>query len=635
MSRISASTHQQISWPVSRRTGAARHFGGFISVNDRALEAADLCDSAQRDACRVNESTGVSSSPHITKQIFRKMNLNDFKATLEDGSNGECIIDFMPWEPKTAEDQIDQKKRQAQLREKHRLVIGEECFISRRAFVHPNKMRMGDRSMIAAGAIVRNTDLIMGCDCTVNSYAVLVGTITMGDGVRIASHASIIGFNHGFSGLDRPIYKQPTTRKGIIIGNDVWIGAHSVIVDGVTIGSHCIIAAGAVVTKNVPDYSIVGGNPAKPIRNRLGKRVTADGEEGLQKKLRHFSAKVKEQMDRVLCSYLVRGENDAPSFRNQPEANRTVRAWCDAVEISSMLDVPISDFTKEELITRLQGFQCSSTGLVPDPWKNEPIGQPEVMSEHTARYNILSVGYALELLGSHLANPVHVVERLPDEKLLDVLDKQPWKTNAWACGDWIDAYATAMYFNRRYHGSRRTPATLFGWLLLHVDPASGMWGEPTAQEQWLQPVNGFYRLTRATYAQFGVPLPNPRAVIDTVLRHGNNPVFFNERVGTACNVLDVVHPLWLSLRECDYRREEIQRWMGWQIDRVLPCWQDGRGFAFELEREFAPSLQGTEMWLSILYLMADICGLSKHLGYRPKGVHRTEIALALRDRFSR
>ena len=61
---------------------------------------------------------------------------------------------------------------------------------------------------------------------------------------------------------------QPHIEKDIIVGNDVWVGANSVIVAGVNVGEGAIIAAGSVVTKDVPAYTIVGGIPSKPIRAR-------------------------------------------------------------------------------------------------------------------------------------------------------------------------------------------------------------------------------------------------------------------------------------------------------------------------------------------------------------------------------
>ena len=545
-------------------------------------------------------------------------------------ADGDISIDYMPWMARTREQEDDQRKWQAELTRSFNAEIEEGCFISRKALVYPQVLKMGRRSTIAAGAVVRNTTLTMGAHCTVNAYAVLVGKITLGHSVRIASHASIMGFNHGYSDVEQPIYQQPITCKGIRIGDDVWIGANAAILDGVSIGSHCIIGAGAVVTKDVPDYAIVGGNPAKIIRSRLVARSAASSKKAdLGSQLTHFGARVRGQLDDLLPHYLKREHDGSLTCRNQPGGEQSVRAWCDAIEVAAMFDRELPGIRQAELIAKLQGFQDPVTGLLPDAWKRVPIEDPQRLSDHASRYHILSVGYALEILGARFSHPVHVVEQIEPEQLFGLLEKLPWANQAWSCGDWIDAYATGLYFNTKYFGSRRTPAALFGWLLINADPASGVWGAPTPAERWLQPVNGFYRLTRATFAQFGVPLPYPEAAIDTVLAHSTNPAFFHPEAGTACNVLDVIHPLWLCLKQRGYRRDEIERWAEQQIGRLLERWVDGRGFSFEFEKRFAPGLQGTEMGLSILYLLADVCGLGAELGFRPKGVHRTEIALPL------
>ena len=73
-----------------------------------------------------------------------------------------------------------------------------------------------------------------------------------------------------------------------------------------------------------------------------------------------------------------------------------------------------------------------------------------------------------------------------------------------------------------------------------------MWGSATAERGLLPVVNGFYRASRGTFAQFGTPLPYPERVIDTVLRHARDPRWFAPVARNACNVLDVAHPLWLA-----------------------------------------------------------------------------------------
>ena len=84
----------------------------------------------------------------------------------------------------------------------------------------------------------------------------------MGPDVTILTHT------HKIDRTDIPMDKQGSIVKGVTIGNDVWIGMRSIIMPGVKIGNGAVIGAGAVVTKDVPDYAIVGGVPAKVIRYR-------------------------------------------------------------------------------------------------------------------------------------------------------------------------------------------------------------------------------------------------------------------------------------------------------------------------------------------------------------------------------
>ena len=72
--------------------------------------------------------------------------------------------------------------------------------------------------------------------------------------------------NHNFEDTTKRIDEQGVSTQPVVIGDDVWIGANAVILPGVTIGRHCVVAAGAVVTKDVPDNTVVGGVPAKIIK---------------------------------------------------------------------------------------------------------------------------------------------------------------------------------------------------------------------------------------------------------------------------------------------------------------------------------------------------------------------------------
>lgn len=98
--------------------------------------------------------------------------------------------------------------------------------------------------------------------------------ILIGDNVMFGPEVTIRGGNHRIDIVGKPMIaisddeKRPEDDPGVIIGDDVWIGTRAIILAGVTIGRGAVIAAGALVTKDVPPYAIVGGNPAKLIRMR-------------------------------------------------------------------------------------------------------------------------------------------------------------------------------------------------------------------------------------------------------------------------------------------------------------------------------------------------------------------------------
>lgn len=145
--------------------------------------------------------------------------------------------------------------RKTELRRSCGAELAETSYIAEHAAIFTERLTMGERSWIAGHALVRG-DVILGDDCTINPYACVSGTVTCGNGVRIASHASIVGFNHGFDDPTIPIHRQGVVSIGIVIGDDVWIGANCVILDGATIGNGAVIAAGAVVTGTFPPWRL-------------------------------------------------------------------------------------------------------------------------------------------------------------------------------------------------------------------------------------------------------------------------------------------------------------------------------------------------------------------------------------------
>jgi len=104
--------------------------------------------------------------------------------------------------------------------------------------------------------------------CNTGTYINGIGGITMGNDVLIGSNVTISSGKHEIDGRDGSIFSRPATPMQITIGNDVWLGAGSVLMPGITIANGTVVGANAVVTKNTEPYSIVVGVPARHIRFR-------------------------------------------------------------------------------------------------------------------------------------------------------------------------------------------------------------------------------------------------------------------------------------------------------------------------------------------------------------------------------
>jgi acetyltransferase-like isoleucine patch superfamily enzyme len=100
------------------------------------------------------------------------------------------------------------------------------------------------------------------------SYIGCSGYIEIGDNVMISPRVSIYSENHNFSDPKMAVMDQGVTRSFVKIEDDCWIAANTIILAGVVVGKGAIVAAGSVVTKDVPPYSVVAGNPAKTVKVR-------------------------------------------------------------------------------------------------------------------------------------------------------------------------------------------------------------------------------------------------------------------------------------------------------------------------------------------------------------------------------
>lgn len=144
------------------------------------------------------------------------------------------------------------------------------------AFIFPKiRSALVARFIMSSGKKIRvksNADISMnikvGNFSEIGTRVLIQSNVEIGDYVIMGPDVKIYSRNHEFSDLEKPIALQGKRYFSTKVGNDVWIGANVIILPGVIIGDHSIIAAGAVVTKDVLAYSIVGGNPAKVIKWR-------------------------------------------------------------------------------------------------------------------------------------------------------------------------------------------------------------------------------------------------------------------------------------------------------------------------------------------------------------------------------
>jgi acetyltransferase-like isoleucine patch superfamily enzyme len=134
-----------------------------------------------------------------------------------------------------------------------RIVVSEHTSIS-------------DGALLAAygGSIEIGEGGYVGPHCVLYGH----GGLRLGRNVMIGAHTVVVAANHGYSRLDVPMNRQPLTKQGIAIGDDVWIGANCSILDGVRIGDHAIVGAGSVVTNDLDAYAVAYGAPARSARSR-------------------------------------------------------------------------------------------------------------------------------------------------------------------------------------------------------------------------------------------------------------------------------------------------------------------------------------------------------------------------------
>lgn len=156
--------------------------------------------------------------------------------------------------------------------------LGHGAYLDENTYLHatPGGIRIGANTIVMHGAVLHvynfrrmpQSQITIGCDSLIGEYTVIRGQggVTIGDRVYTSPFTQIIAVNHVFDDPARPFVEQGITAEGIVVEDDVWLGANVVVTDGVRIGKGAVVAAGAVVTRDVPPHTVVAGVPARVIK---------------------------------------------------------------------------------------------------------------------------------------------------------------------------------------------------------------------------------------------------------------------------------------------------------------------------------------------------------------------------------
>jgi len=165
--------------------------------------------------------------------------------------------------------------------------LGHGVYLDEGVYLHacPRGIEIGPGSIVMHGAVLhvynfRNmpqSGIKIGRDSLIGEYSVIRGQggVQIGDRVYTSPFTQIIAVNHVFDDPNRPFVEQGITAEGIVIEDDVWLGAGAIITDGVRVGKGAVVAAGAVVTKDVAPHTVVGGVPARPIKTIDGEHASS------------------------------------------------------------------------------------------------------------------------------------------------------------------------------------------------------------------------------------------------------------------------------------------------------------------------------------------------------------------------
>ncbi len=165
------------------------------------------------------------------------------------------------------------------LKQPHNITLHAGVYLDHGVYIHacPNGVEIGAGTRVMYNSELHvfnfrglpNARISIGKNCVIGPYSIVLGHggTLIGDNVIIAPRVSILPVNHFYADPQIPIRDQGIEARGIVIEDNTWIGAGATILDGVRVGRGSVVGAGAVVTQDVPPYTLVVGVPAQVVRS--------------------------------------------------------------------------------------------------------------------------------------------------------------------------------------------------------------------------------------------------------------------------------------------------------------------------------------------------------------------------------
>lgn len=156
--------------------------------------------------------------------------------------------------------------------------LAQGVYLDQGVYLHacPNGIEIGENTIVMHGAVLHvynfrgmpQSRIKIGRDSLIGEYSIVRGQggVTIGDRVYTSPFTQLLAVNHVYDDPNRPFVEQGITAEGIVIEDDVWLGAGAIITDGVRVGKGAVVAAGAVVTQDVEAHTVVGGVPARRLK---------------------------------------------------------------------------------------------------------------------------------------------------------------------------------------------------------------------------------------------------------------------------------------------------------------------------------------------------------------------------------